>query len=259
MDAVAGSSSWERIKSHAAEKARQAGRPAPLDAITRGPSGPIDSVDSSPLAGALKGNALTLFNKALGDKDRARVAELVNTGAVAADEVSKALIHSLKHIGTMGLVMDAEEANHDNIQEDVRIIHDMGERMSALAKGPDPAVQAAVEETGYAMAEAARTYGADSPQAAAAADRARKAFTDYSRALFGDPSEGRRMGAALDASLKKAFDAAGPDKIRYLHTREDGGPEAVSKLLDHGVALGALNAYGDAVRGLMKAGEISYS
>lgn len=61
--------------------------------------GASDSVDLSALAAALKGNALTMFNEALGDEDRRKLDDAVRAGTLTGDEVTKGLTTRLKRIG----------------------------------------------------------------------------------------------------------------------------------------------------------------
>ncbi|WP_247890116.1 hypothetical protein [Azospirillum brasilense] len=56
-------------------------------------------MDLSALATALKGNALTMFNEALGDEDRRKLDDAVRAGTLAGDDVAKGLTTRLKRIG----------------------------------------------------------------------------------------------------------------------------------------------------------------
>ncbi|WP_454017743.1 hypothetical protein [Azospirillum sp. Marseille-Q6669] len=56
-------------------------------------------MDLSALATALKGNALTMFNEALGDEDRRKLDDAVRAGTLTGDDVAKALTTRLKRIG----------------------------------------------------------------------------------------------------------------------------------------------------------------
>ncbi|WP_247876973.1 hypothetical protein [Azospirillum brasilense] len=51
------------------------------------------------LADALKGNALTMFNEALGDEDRRKLDDAVRAGALTGEDVAKGLTTRLKRIG----------------------------------------------------------------------------------------------------------------------------------------------------------------
>jgi len=58
-----------------------------------------DSVTLSPIAAALKGNALTMFNEALTDDDRRTLDDAVQAGALTGDDVAKGLATRLKRVG----------------------------------------------------------------------------------------------------------------------------------------------------------------
>ncbi|HYD70850.1 hypothetical protein [Azospirillum sp.] len=58
-----------------------------------------DSVTLSPIAAALKGNALTMFNEALTDDDRRTLDDAVRAGTLTGEDVAKGLTTRLKRIG----------------------------------------------------------------------------------------------------------------------------------------------------------------
>ncbi|WP_448207536.1 hypothetical protein [Azospirillum sp. sgz302134] len=72
-------------------------KPAPNQTKSASASGAaeVDLVDLSPLAAALKGDAMKLFSR-LEDKDRSSLASLVTSGAMSADEMNSALTDRLK-------------------------------------------------------------------------------------------------------------------------------------------------------------------
>ncbi|CAO3453986.1 hypothetical protein [Azospirillum argentinense] len=60
---------------------------------------PSDSGLTHKLADALKGNALTMFNEALGDEDRRKLDDAVRAGTLTGEDVAKGLTTRLKRIG----------------------------------------------------------------------------------------------------------------------------------------------------------------
>lgn len=254
MDSISGLSRWDRVKANmdqlkanVANKMREAGRSMPSTEISKGPTAPIDSVNLSPLAGALTGNALTLFNKALGDKDRAKLAELVGSGAVQAEEVSKALVYSLKHIATMDLFAGVEEPGGTSGR--------WSPSKPRTGQNPGPGHQLDSEPL-FSPKGLAITNVSD-----AVVQSLREEFLARARLSLGDfaDMDVAAQSAEFTELSRKALEQAGPDKVRYLHTPEEGGVGAVAKLGGLGVKLGLLNDYGDAVRTLIEKGEISYS
>lgn len=71
----------------------------PQDAPTATSARSGDSVTLSPLAAALKGNALTMFNEALTDDDRRTLDDAVRAGTLTGEDVAKGLTTRLKRIG----------------------------------------------------------------------------------------------------------------------------------------------------------------
>jgi len=71
----------------------------PRDAASTGPGRSGDSVSLSPMAAALKGNALTVFNEALTDDDRRTLDDAVRAGTLTGDDVAKGLTTRLKRVG----------------------------------------------------------------------------------------------------------------------------------------------------------------
>ncbi|UKJ75358.1 hypothetical protein [Azospirillum brasilense] len=76
--------------------------------------GANDSVDLSALATALKGNALTMFNEALGDEDRRKLDDAVRAGTLTGDEVAKGLTTRLKRIGFAQSGVDVATVDFDS-------------------------------------------------------------------------------------------------------------------------------------------------
>lgn len=103
-----------------------------------------DSVSLSPLASALKGNALTVFNEALSDDDRKTLDDAVRSGTLTGDEVAQGLETRLKRIG-FALGGDFRVAAVD-IDEDAAQRLLGGVRLLERGERPPPADEGQPEE-----------------------------------------------------------------------------------------------------------------
>lgn len=105
-------------------------------------SGKADHVALSPLASALKGDALSLFGKLSAD-DRSALGLFVSSGQMSADEMNDALSGKLKESRSQTFWKSAVEAGVGQETERQKKIRTLSEsieaRMSAIDKIPDSA------------------------------------------------------------------------------------------------------------------------
>ncbi|HYH18009.1 MAG TPA: hypothetical protein VD995_05270 [Azospirillum sp.] len=106
-----------------------------------------DSVDLSPLASALKGDALALFTK-LSPDDRTTLSDFVSSGRMSAEEVNDALTDKLKVARKESYwkgVVEAEGRRNDHIGKEIdSLTKELEEKLAAIEKAGSPAAALAL-------------------------------------------------------------------------------------------------------------------
>lgn len=206
---------------------RASATPAPAgQASPAAPSRGGDTVDLSPLASALKGNALTIFNEALTDDDRQKLDEAVRAGTLTGEEVASGLTTRMKRAGFAfrnGLEPPKNDRSAlDRVQQQVDRLN---QSVAALGRGEQPpATEAAPSAIERTQTPSRGTSPADG------------SFRDTGKAPTGD-------------------DAA---RLAFLNTLDDGGDAAAQKISNLGINLGLFGNFGEKVVSLLDKGAFTY-